>query len=240
VSKVFNGKTTTLLHFLDSLFQQQRQMRDASSGILHIMLSYTPKCSQWSLSFAFPHQNPTSIYILPNRVISLFKYLSKYESFGDSTHRNTGRNEWTSNVLAVILAGYIYLYSIWFDAIRKRTGFAAITSYSQREKHRSNGCLNTGVLKFPQSVYVSPRKRLEKLLAKNLKICTKSAHALLNNFKNQKTEPPCLSSTLIQNFKRSSTSLVIITDSEATGTDSARPPICFTLQNNCITKQIVF
>jgi hypothetical protein len=27
-----NGKTTTLLLFLDSLFQKQRQMRDASSG----------------------------------------------------------------------------------------------------------------------------------------------------------------------------------------------------------------
>jgi hypothetical protein len=29
-----NGKTTTLLLFLDSLFQKQRQMRDASSGDL--------------------------------------------------------------------------------------------------------------------------------------------------------------------------------------------------------------
>jgi hypothetical protein len=27
-----NGKTTTLLIFLDSLFQEQRQMRDASPG----------------------------------------------------------------------------------------------------------------------------------------------------------------------------------------------------------------
>jgi hypothetical protein len=27
-----NGKTTTLLLFLDGLFQKQRQMRDASSG----------------------------------------------------------------------------------------------------------------------------------------------------------------------------------------------------------------
>ena len=79
---------------------------------------------------------------------------------------------------------------------------------------------------------------LQKFIAKNLKIRTKPAYALLNNFKpgKLKTEPlSCLLSTFIQNSTRSITSLVSITDSETTGADFARPESCFTLENECAT-----
>jgi hypothetical protein len=59
---------------------------------------------------------------------------------------------------------------------------------------------------------------LEDFTAKNLEIKTKSAHALLNDFKTGKLKTEllsCLSSAFVQN----STSFVSITDSETTGAD---------------------
>jgi len=123
-------------------------------------------------------------------------------------------------------------------------GFATIPRDSKQQKHWSNGCLNTGVRKIHEltlCAYVHVQlacMTLQKCIAKNLEIKTKSAYALLNNFKTGKlkTEPlSCLSSAFIQNSIRSTTSLVSITDSDTTGAGFELPESCFTLENNCAT-----
>jgi hypothetical protein len=117
----------------------------------------------------------------------------------------------------------MFCHSTRFDATRIKMGFAEIQQNSKQQKHKKSDCLNTGVRKIPEStlcIYVLvqlPCMMLEQLTAKNLKIRTKSAYALLNNVKTGKMKTErlsCLSSAFIQNSTRPITSLTIITDSE--------------------------